>query len=83
LEDYKRADQAWQRNFDLVTEQKKRILEQLESLQTAVREFADEISEPSFDDTRIEWVEVQIDREALAGFRSLTTSFPAKSPPDA
>lgn len=64
-------------NLDFCIEQRQRLEEQLETLQAEYRDFVNEISFPTFEDSRIEWVEVQIDKDVLAGARSRTASFPA------
>lgn len=67
-------------NLDFCIEQRQRLEEQLETLQAEYRDFVNEISFPTFEDSRIEWVEVQIDKDVLAGARSRTASFPASNP---
>ena len=64
--------------LDAEKDERRSLEEQYETLHSAVFAFASEISEATFDDPRIEWVEVQVDREALAAFRALAGHNPAR-----
>jgi hypothetical protein len=41
-------------------------IEELEKIETVLRDLLDNISTPTLDDPRLDYVEVQVDREALA-----------------